>query len=95
MDARYLHDACHEAACQCPQFLGYEDDGYFPDYGEFGDIPKKGLYRTVQFWREYGHLLWEYGYEDHLPDDVKEVFENIDSVIAKSVKEYCKHFGVE
>ena len=90
MNAHYLHDACHDAVCQCPQFLGYEDDTYFTGYGDFSDIPKKGLYKTVQFWREYGYLLWEYGYEDELPDDVKEVFENIDSVIAKSVENYCK-----
>ena len=90
MNAQYLHDACHDAVCQCPQFLGFDDDGYYTGYGEFGNIPKKGLYKTVQFWREYGYLLWEHGYENQLPDDVKEVFDNIDGVIKTAVNNYCK-----
>ncbi len=90
MNAKYLHEACHEAMYQCPQFDGFEDDSHFQGYGQFGDIPKKGLHKTIQFWREYGELLWEYGYDEKLPDDVKELFANIDNVIAKAIKEYSK-----
>jgi len=90
MNANYLHNACHETMYECPQFDGFEDDSFFDGYGKFGDIPKKGLFKTIQFWREHGELLWEDGYDDLLPDDVKQVFANIDNVIDKAIKEYCK-----
>lgn len=90
MTAQELHDACYEAMCECPQFQGWDDDTEFSDYGEFDKIPRKGLYRTVQFWREWGHLLWESGYDQALPEEVRELFDNIEQVIDQAVKNYCK-----
>ena len=90
MNAKYIHDACHEAMLECPQFRGYDDDAYFDGYGEFGDIPKKGIYKTIMFWREWGHNLWNSGYEQALPENVIEMFDNIDKVMEKAINDYCK-----
>ena len=90
MDANYIHKECHSAMCQCPQFRGWDDDCQFDGYGAFGNIPKKGIYKTVQFWREYGDLLWNKGYEEELPQDVRDLFDNVDRVIAKAIKDYCQ-----
>jgi hypothetical protein len=90
MTAQELHDACYAAMCECPQFRGWDDDGEFSGYGEFGKIPRKGMYRTIQFWREWGHLLWEYGYEKTLPQEAQDLFDNIDRVIEQAIKNYCK-----
>ena len=88
MTAQELHAACYAAMCECPQFRGWDDDGEFAGYGEFGKIPRKGMYRTVQFWREWGDLLWEHGYASALPQEAQELFETIDGVIAQAVKDY-------
>jgi hypothetical protein len=90
MTAQELHDACYEAMCECPQFRGWDDDEEFHGYGEFDKIPRKGLYNTVQFWRECGHLLWESGYDQALPEEARELFDNIDRVIEQAIKNYCK-----
>jgi hypothetical protein len=90
MDAQELHDACYDAMCQCPQFRGWDDDGEFPGYGQFGKIPSKGLYKTIQFWREWGDLLWERGYEKALPQEAQDLFDNIERVIEQAIKDYCK-----
>ena len=88
--AQYLHDACHEAMCECPQFRGYDYDSHFQGWGMFGEIPKKGLYKTYRFWQNYGDLLWDKGYDECLPQDVQEFFRDVDKVIADALK---KHFG--
>ena len=44
----------------------------------------------MQFWRAYGDLLWDRGYEEELPQDVRDLFDNIDRVIAKAIKDYCQ-----
>jgi hypothetical protein len=90
MDAQELHDACYDAMCQCPQFRGWDDDGEFSGYGQFGKIPSKGLYKTIQFWREWGDLLWERGYEKVLPQEAQDLFDNIERVIEQAIKDYCK-----
>jgi hypothetical protein len=90
MDAYYIHEACHEAMLECPQFSGYDDDEYFSGYGVFGNIPKSGIYKTIMFWREFGFLLWENGYEETLPEDVRDLFDNIDIVIDSAIKNYIK-----
>jgi hypothetical protein len=90
MDAQELHDACYDAMCQCPQFRGWDDDGEFSGYGQFGKIPSKGLYKTIQFWREWGDLLWERGYEKALPQEAQDLFDNIERVIEHAIKDYCK-----
>jgi DUF971 family protein len=88
-----LHETCHEAAMQCPQFQGYDDDQNFllPDGRsvEFGDIPKKGYAAVIQFWKEEKHLF-EFGYFECLPPDVQQMFDEIDAVIAKAIKDYFK-----
>ena len=91
MTAQELHDACHAAMCDCPQFRFWDDDADFgPRWGQFGNIPKKGMHKTILFWREWGDLLWEKGYSESLPPEAQVLFENIDKVIAKSIEDYCK-----
>jgi hypothetical protein len=87
--AKYIHDACHEACMQCPQFREIDDDCYFPGWGNFGDIPKKGIHKTILFWSN-DELLWSKGYSAELPDDVKRIFKDIDKVIADAIANYCK-----
>ena len=70
-------------------FKGYDDDTYFEGYGEFGDIPKKGLHKVIKFWRD-DDLLWDKGYSEALPQEVLEVFERIDSLVNKAIKEALK-----
>ena len=53
MTPKEFHEACHDAICQCPQFRGYDDDTYFQDFGEFGEIPRKGIVNVIKFWRDY------------------------------------------
>ena len=89
MNAQHIHQSCHDAMYQCPQFRGYDDQDFI-NYGNFDDIPKLGILKTIQFWREYGDLLWESGYENALPDDVRDLFDNIDRVINTAIKDYCK-----
>lgn len=83
-----LHEACHEACMECPQFDAYDDDTEFPGFGEFGKVPKRGMMNVVKFWREYGTLLWESGYENALPDEAKMIFRDVDAVIDRALKEY-------
>ena len=90
MTAQELHDACHDAMCQCPQFRGWDDDQHFSGYGEFATVPRKGLYATVKFWKEFGYLLWDKGYSDALPTEVQELFDDIDRVIEQAVKDYVR-----
>ena len=85
-----LHEMCHEACQECPQFDYYDDDMEFPGFGEFGNIPKRGMMNVVKFWREYGTLLWVSGYENALPPEAQELFEDIDKVINQALKDYFK-----
>ena len=89
MNAQELHNACHEACTHCPQFEEWDDDTHIQGWGEFGNIPKKGMAKVIKFWREEGQVLWEYGYSEHLPHEVKKLFDNIDSVIDKAIRDYC------
>jgi hypothetical protein len=89
MNAQELHDACHKACTHCPQFREYDDDTYIQGWGDFGNIPKKGIAKVIKFWREEGELLWDCGYSEHLPHEVKELFDNIDSIIDTAIRDYC------
>lgn len=85
-DARHLHDACHEAMLECPQFRGWDDDTIFEGWGEFGNIPNLGLAKTIKFWREEGYLLWEHHYEDCLPEEYQRLFREIDVAIERTIE---------
>lgn len=90
MTAEELHAACYAAVCECPQFEQWDDDSQFAGYGEFGSIPRKGLYHVVKFWREHGELLWEYGYDQALSSEARELFEEIDQVIDDAIRNHFK-----
>ena len=93
MTPKELHEICHEAAMQCPQFRGYDDDQNFllsnGQKCEFGDIPRKGYAAVIQFWKVEGHLF-DMGYHECLPPNVQQMFDEIDAVIAKAIKDYFK-----
>ena len=75
MTPRELHDDCENACSMCPQFYGWDNDSIFPSFGEFGKIPDKGLLHTINFWREYGDLLWDSGYDAELSEESRAIFE--------------------
>jgi hypothetical protein len=82
-----FHEACHDACMQCPQFTGYDDDQQFQGRsGAFGSIPKKGMYAVYQFWKDDA-LLMEHGYFEALSPEAKDIFERIEGVIKKAIKE--------
>ncbi len=71
-----LHEMCHEAMLECPQFGGWDDDQLFVHYGRFGDIPKKGIRHVFNFWNDESYLF-ETGYDDLLSDDAKTVIHKL------------------
>jgi hypothetical protein len=86
MTPQEFHDACHYACLQCPQFPGYDDDQMFMGADTpFGDIPKKGMYAVYQFWKDDA-LLMERGYFNALPEEVKDIFNRIEKVIAAAIE---------
>ena len=85
MTPKEFHEACHEACQECPQFRYYDDDSQFGEWGEFGDIPKKGIVNVVKFWRE-NEILWEYGYSECLPCEVKDLFDRIDALLDDAIR---------
>ena len=93
MTPKELHEICHEAAQECPQFRGYDDDQTFRlasgNLCEFGKIPGKGYATVIQFWKEEGHLF-NMGYYECLPRDIQQMFDEIDMVIAKAINGYFK-----
>ena len=90
MSPKELHEICHEAMQECPQFDYYEDDSYFCNYGEFKDIPKKGFSAVIRFWKEETSLF-DTGYNEALPKYVQEAFEELDAVISNTINNYFKN----
>ena len=92
MTPKELHEDCLEACLQCdPSYYNYDDDQNFgPEYGEFSKIPKKSMWKVVQFWREHGSPLWDKGYEAALSQEAQQIFADIDKVIEKAVKDYVR-----
>ena len=92
MDAQYLHNSCEAAMAQCPQYRVLDYDTYVPKYSTlYGRIPKKGLYVTLQFWKDEGReILWGLGYSEYLPDDVVRFLNVIEKVTSDAIKAYCK-----
>ena len=84
MTPKEFHEACYEAICECPQFRGYDDDTMFVGYGEFGDLPKKGWRKLIQFWKQE-HLLWDMGYSKALPQEVQDLFDQIDTLFYEAI----------
>lgn len=80
-----FHEACHEACFSCPQFRGYDDDTIFDEWGEFGNIPKRGMVKVVKFWRDE-RILWEMGYSEELPQDIQDLFERIDALLDEAIR---------
>lgn len=89
MTPREIHNACHKACAECPQFRVYAADLYFPGYGKFMNIPKKGLIKVVKFWRKE-KTLWKSGYAECLPNELQEMFARIDVLLGKSLKKAIK-----
>ena len=90
MNAQELHDACHEACMECPQFMAYDDDTMISGWPqEFGDVPKKGLHNVIKFWRNHGEVLWDAGYENALPDEIRQIFKDIDLIESEAIRTYC------
>ena len=46
MNAQHIHQSCHDAMYQCPQFRGFDDQSFI-NYGNFDDIPKLGIPKTI------------------------------------------------
>ena len=88
MTPQEFHDACHEACMECPQFRPYDDDQEIMGWGLFGDIPKRGWLKVVKFWKE-DRLLWEMGYDQALPEEVSEMFDEIDKAFERAILEVC------
>ena len=86
MTPQEFHEACHEACMECPQFQPYDDDQEILGWGEFGKIPKRGWLKVVKFWKE-DRLLWEMGYYKTLPDEVTELFDEIDKAFERAILE--------
>ena len=77
-EAKYIHNACHDACCGCPQFRGYDADNYFHEFGKFRKIPNKGMAHTLRFWlSEPSGLLWGKGYYVELPQGVQDIFNEV------------------
>ena len=90
MTPQELHDECHRACMECPQFKMYPNHLVITGLGEFGEIPKKGMYAVVQFWRNEDLLFGRHGYSAALSDDAIKIFNNIDRVIRDAIKNYCE-----
>ena len=86
MTPQEFHETCHEACMECPQFQPYDDDQEILGWGEFGSIPKRGWLRVIKFWKE-DRLLWEMGYYKTLPDEVTELFDEIDKAFERAILE--------
>lgn len=82
-----IHEACHSACMECPQFPGYDDDNLV-DGIVFGDVPKRGIVFTILFWRKE-RMLWEYGYSECLPPDILKIFDNAEEVMENALVEYA------
>jgi len=90
MNAQDLHDACHEACMECPQFMSYDDDTMISGWPhQFGDVPKYGLRNVIKFWRNHGDTLWNGGYDEALPSAVIQLFEAIDAIEQAAIDQYC------
>jgi hypothetical protein len=91
ISAQYLHDSCQDAVSQCPHYDVLPYDLYIKDCRtSYGRIPEKGLYVTLDFWKVEGReILWELGYSDYLPNDVKEFFNKLDAAIVAFTKDFC------
>lgn len=88
MTPKEFHEACHEACLQCPQFGGYDDDQQFHGRsGTFGSVPRKGMYAVYKFWKDDA-LLMDKGYIEALAPEAREIFDNIEAVIEKAIKEH-------
>lgn len=85
MKPREFHEACHDACMECPQFRGYDDDTYFHEFGEFGDIPRKGMRTVIKFWKD-NEILWQSGYSSALPQEIQELFSRIDALLDEAIK---------
>lgn len=83
-----FHEACHGACLECPQFQGYDDDQKFLGGSTaFSKIPKKGMLAVYKFWKDDA-ILFEHGYYKCLPPDALEIFDSIEAVIEKAIKEH-------
>ena len=92
MSPTEFHEACHDACLECPQFRGYDDDTIFHGFGEFGNIPKKGMMKVIKFWRD-DRLLWEMGYSECLPTEVLEIFDRIDELLNEAIKQVMEELN--
>ncbi len=101
MDAKEVHMACVAAVESCPQ-CDYDDDHndvYCEDTDDlyWGEKPlyQRGMIDVIQYWKDPktigGHLLWDMGYWHRLPEEVAELFDNIDRIIKKAIKDHFKN----
>ena len=88
MTAKRLNEICIDAYLSCPQ----SDE--VCDYIQ-NDLPKEGLYAVIKYWSDPttigGQTLINSGYYQALPRDVQELFNNIEIVVEKSIKQYIKN----
>ena len=80
-----FHDACYAACYECPQFRGYDED----EDTEFVNLPKKGMFAVVKFWRT-NEILWEHGYYQALPEECQELFDKIDELLDQAIRDALK-----
>ena len=83
--AQHVHDACLQVAEQCPQFRNF-DTSSLDLSGKLNvpldDLPRIGLETVIAYWRTPqtigGSILWEGGYAELLPADVRKLFEQVE-----------------
>ena len=102
MEAKYVNQACIEAALQCPQFKGFPDKTEIEYWNSIGygceNVPKlhkEGLARVIEYWLDDeegsgGEILWGYDYYKFLPDDIKELFMLVEHNRSWSLKKILK-----
>lgn len=94
MDAHYVNEACMAACDECPQHRGFDDDQRELGGGVYTNVAnlhKKGIAAVIKYWRDPqtigGGLLWDSGYSDCLDPAILEMFDNIDAIIDRAIKE--------
>ena len=93
--AKYVHESCITAVEECPTFARFEDDQLELVRGNYISVeglPDQGIEAVIGYWRDKetigGHLLWTMGYSVELPEDVQELFTDIDKVMAQALRDY-------
>ena len=91
--AEEINDACIVACESCPQFRGFDDDQTELVSGRYvnvANLGSKGPVAVVNYWKSKetigGNLLWNRGYSEALPDNVLQLFDKVDDLMAAAIE---------